>query len=472
MATTKKVFEWKKFTWLSDSSVIWASWQYDNSSYNIDTQTEPNWVKLTPQPQLLYSTTDTPRFILNANDYWELWIFSFCDDWSIYRDWTSVFTLSSWKSIRWAVWQYWDNWELYIIFFTRNYIHRLKYSDNSVDEDWISINDKDYNKNPLNIYWNIYFGSWNVFYKLDNIWTLSTIYTFPKQDNIAWITFFQDNFNIYTTWWNYWRQYVFPILSETPYYNIEWKWLPILWALNEWWLDYVVTWYNSSYSDLYLVSWTQKKALKINSEWSGSRKFNWILHNRLGDMYIAWSYNWDKKLFRFWNYYNWFSQELIPYLDFTNDVTCINSSSTALYVWTEDNKVYIINLNSIPDYYQSEWWITSLVSDFWTPDTKKYLNELHLAYDNRWTNMSDRWWSFVLYARKFETDWWTELYSTDNLYNTWNIKMYQTELADKWFNDFYQLQFKVKLISRNNWDGFLYTPFFKKLKVIYTDDIN
>jgi len=468
MATTKKVFEWNKFTWLSDSSIIWASWQYDNSSYNIDTQTEPNWVKLTPQPQEYHTTTDTPTVILNLSDYWETWILTFTEDWKVYQDWALIYTLSSWDKIYDAIWQYDNNWKFFVLFFTRNSINRMELSDPVwVDENWKTFKDVANRKNPLNIYWNIYFVSWNIFYKLDDIWELSTFYTFPKQDNAVWITFFQDNFNIYTSWWNYWRQYIFPIWNDEPYYNIEWKWLPILWAINAWWLDYVTTWYNSNYSDLYVVSWTQRKWIKINSEWPNSRWFSWVMHTRLNDVYIAWNFINSKKLFKFWNYYNWFNQELLPYLDFSNDVSSMNSTSNVLYIWTEENKVYSVNLNSIPDDYQTDWEITSFVFDFSTPDTKKFLNEIIIAYDNRNTNMSNRWWSFVLYARKSETDWWTELYTTWNLSDTWNISIYQTQLAEKWFSDFYQLQFKIKLVSDSNNK----TPFFKKLKVIYTDDI-
>lgn len=472
MATKKKIFEWKKFTWLSDSSIIWVEWQYSNESYNIDTQTEPNWVKLTPKPELLLTTTDTPRFILNAADYWKSWIFVFCDDWEIYKDGVSIHTAPD--RIKWAIWQYiWpddhpDDRVFYILFFTKNTVYKIKYSDNSVSTIDTFQNHSDY-KYPINVYWEIYFASWNVLYKISNEWVLeSVLYRFPKQESVMWITFFQDNFNIYTTTWNYWRQYLFPILSETPYYNIEWKWLPILWALNSWWLDYVVAWYNELYSDLYVVSWTQRKALKINWEWNNARWFHWELFSRLDDVYISWRYSWQEKLFRFWNYYNWFNQELIPYLNFSNEVTCINSSAAALYVWTQDNEVYIVDLNSIPPDYQTDWEIVSIILDFWSPDTKKYLNEIHLAYDNESTKMSNRWWEFVLYARKYETDSWVELYSTWNLSDTWNIEIHQTALAEKWFNDFYQLQFKVKLISNSNNT----TPFFKKLKVIYTDDIN
>ena len=469
MATKLKIWDWTWFTWLADNNIIWTKWQYANESYNIDTQTEPNWVKLTPAITEYHTTTDKPTVILNLADYWKTWILTFTDDWKIYNNWTLIYTLATWYTIYDAVWQYNSLWEFYVLFFTKDWINRLDITDNSVDVDWKTFTSETLRKYPINVYWEIYFISEDKFYRLDNIWTLSSIYTFPTQDKVKWITFFQDNFNIYMSWWNYWRQYLFPILSTTPYYNIIWEWLPFLWVVNQWWLDYVVTWFNKLYSDLYLVSWTQRKSLKINWEWGNSRQFTWLLYTRLEDIYIWWEYKSNDRLYRFWNYYNWYAQELIPFLWWLDwEVKCINSSISALYIWTSANKVYELELNQPPSKYQVNWEIVSTIIDFWSPETKKFLNELHIAYEHITTDISTRWWTITLYARKWQTDNWTTIKTHYSFDDIWVVKVYAQELTTIWFWDFYQIQFKLKLESENDNTT---TPFVKKVRVIYTDNL-
>jgi hypothetical protein len=272
------------------------------------------------------------------------------------------------------------------------------------------------------------------------------------------------------TWGNYWRQYLFPILATTPYYNVEWKWLPILWAVNLWGLDYVVTWYNKFYSDLYLVSWTQRKLLKVNNEWSQWRWFYWLLFARLDDIYLTWKF-WtsatEDRLYKYWNYYNWFSQELTPMLwELTDEITCINSSSAVLYVWTRWDKVYTINLNSIPSQYNTIWEITSMLVDFWTPDNIKSLQWFEISYSNKSTTISNRWWTLTLYARQYEDDTWTLIKTTWNKSDIWTVRVDATEVRDLNFWDFHQIQFKVVL--EWSWSA---TPFLKKVRVLYQDNL-
>ena len=473
MAVTQNYWDWKKFTWLADTNTIWSEWQYDNASYNIDTQTEPNWVKLTPQPKEYHTTTNTPTVILDLSDYWLTWILTCTADWKVYKNWALIYTLSSWNEIYDAIWQYNSIGTFYVLLFTASAIHRMELTDPVwVDENWKTFISNGYKKYPVNVYWEIYFASKNKWYKLDTAWTLSSLYTFPAQDKVVWITFFQDNFSIYTTWWNHWRQYLFPILATTPYYNIEWKWLPILWVTNLWWLDYVVTWYNEFYSDLYLVSWTQRKPLKINSEWNNSRGFYWIISSRLDDIYLTWKFDVNTtatqyRLYKFWNYYNGFSQELTPFLwELTDNITCITPSRSVIYIGTNWNKVYSIDLNQAPPKYNTVWEITSMIMDFWMPDTKKSLQWFEISYSNKDTNISNRWWTLTLYARKDEMSSWIEIKTIWSKSDIGKIRVDATEVRNLNFWDFYQIQFKVKL----EW-SWLSTPFLKKVRVIYQNNL-
>ena len=62
---------------------------------------------------------------------------------------------------------------------------------------------------------------------------------------------------------------------------------------------------------------------------------------------------------------------------------------------------------------------------------------------------------------------WTTIRDTWNKDDIWNIRIQANELLSVWFWDFYQLQFKIKL----QWFSTSYTPFFKKLVLIYQDNI-
>ncbi len=480
MAVTKNIWDWTWFTWLADNSYISQKWQYSNWSINIDNQTEPWWAKLTPALLELYTTDEEPSHILNLEDFWGSWIYVFCEKWVIYKNWELHYTLDSWDNILWATAAYQipnkdypDESELFIFIFTKNAVHRMDLKDPvGVDEDYRTfIEDNNTKKCPVTVYWEIYFISKYIFYRIDKQWTLNIIYRFWIQERLSWLTFFQDNFNVYTTTWWQWRQYIFPILSETPYYNIEWTWLPILWVTNLWATDYVITWYNLNYSDLYLVSWTQRQILKANTEWSWSRWFNWIIHSRLDDIYIAWEYDWIDNIYKYWNYYPWFSQELTNLIWWwTERFTCFGSSQSALYVWTNANKVYIVALNTNAwaiHWYQTSWELISMMMDFWTPESKKSLKEVQITYDNTNTDNSSRWWTITVYARQWQKHTWKLIKTTWSKSDTWVIKVTASELAwlDNPIWDFYQIQFKAVL------EWWSTTPFLKKVRVIYQDNL-
>jgi len=473
MAVKQNIWDWTWFTWLADNNYISQKWHFANWSFNLDTQTEPWWVKLTPEFDERFTCEWKPLQILNVADFWKTWVYVFDDEWKIYKDWVKIFTLESWDDILWASAWFDESDNFYIYIFTRSKIHRMDQADPVwVDENWKSFHDDNSTKKyPLNIYWDIYFSSENYFYRLDRVWsqTVHTTYEFSPNDEVVWITFFQDNFNIYTSNWWQGRQYIFPILSETPYYNIEWNWLPILWATNLWATDYVITWHSDNYSDLYIVSWTQRQLLKANTEWKW-RKFSWLLHSRLDDIYLVWKYpnNSDHYLYKYSNYFPWFKEELTPYLgNLPSWIMCIDSSSTAMYCWCSNDKVYKIDLNTSPANYNTSWELISMMMDFWTPESKKSLKEIHIVYDNKSTLSSDRWWNITIYARKSEDDSWIAIKSTWSNYDTWVTKMYAAELAAVWFGDFYQLQLKAVL----EWAWTTRTPFLKKVRVIYQDNL-
>lgn len=470
MGNVLKIWDWSWFNWLADNVYLSQKWHFANGSYNIDCQTEPNWVKITPWITVHTTCTDAPSHILNLADYWSSWIYVFANDWKIYKDWTLIYTMVGTPNDMWgAIAQYDSWWTLYIYWMTHWYIHKATTDFVTVTENYKTIESYGSFKSPINVYWTIYLASKNIFYKLDDLGTLTTIYTFPKETIVSAMTFFQDTFNIYTnTWWNQGNQYVFVIWETSPTYNINWSWLPILWAVNLWGIDYVITGFNQFYSDLYLVSGTQRKLLKSNIEWWTGRWFYWYLFKRLDDLYISWINTTDEYIYKYWNYYPWFNQELVPFLKAPDRIISFNSNVSSLYIWCINNIVYSIELNSVPTNYNTDWEIISMLEDFWSPETKKSLQEIQLAYDNTNTWLSQRSGKFIIYARKSLTDSWTTIRDTWNKSDIWVIRIDANELISLWFWDFYQIQFKIKL----QWITTSYTPFFKKLKVIYQDNLN
>ncbi len=487
----RRIWKWTDFSWwLADNPYLWQAGQYQNGSFNIDTQTEPGIVKLTPKLESYLTTTWNPSIMLNLAEFWDSGILVFADDWKIYKDWTLIYTLSTTpKTVFWATAQYDAGGTLYVYWMTAGAIHRATTNfTTSVTEnfkttaDWIvSWNEKKY---MINIYDNIYFGSRYKFHKLTQSWILSTIYSFSVNELIVWITFFQDNFYVYTKSPRSWnavngRQYVFGMTNlasnSSPTYNTLWRWLPILWATNLWSKDYVVTWMSEQFSDLYITSGTQRQLLKTNNEWSDARWFNGVLTSRLDDVYIAGSYNYSSWfvegnndsywVYRFWAYYPGQKEILQKIIKTWESVQSLLATDTDLYIGTDANKVYRYSFQQSPN-YATTWELVSLQTDLWSPTTKKSLTEVYVGYDMSNNNISSKGGTITVYM---SADNWNYRQIWTVTVTSWigNFKIMPNAILTQAFGKFTKCSFKVKLAP----NGTTETPWFTGLEVIFDDNV-
>lgn len=474
-----RTFNWWNFKWgLSDSPNILWEWTFQNWSFWIDTTSEPSWVKLASAIKSSFTTTWEPsvQFSYGWNHY------VFCYDKSIYLNWVLKHAYNS--AVATSLWViYWVNvmnvwWTDYLYLLWLSNVHKSSVDLNTILYSIASFASHATLK-PSIKYWNdIYFTSKNIFYKLDNAEVITTLYTADVLNQFTWITFFQDTFNLYSSFNSStsWKQFIFSVSSITsPSYITSWNNLPIVWAINKWWVDYVVAWF--TWKDLYAVSGTQKKMIRSNLNWNWTtRDFNGIIIPYLDDAYMLSNNQW---LLKFWTEYAWFYDSLVPLWKVTNyTLSTMVYHSPYIYIgWYYGSAywVYSFELNNPPtfaNYYASSWEIISNIYDMWDAYGKKSLLQFDIAYDcDEWNTISPHWWTITLYARK---KWgsWTQIVSKTPDSWVWNIRVTSWEISQLWFWDFYQIEFKVKLEPKASWGNNLYTPLFKWLRVTYEDNIN
>lgn len=117
----------------------------------------------------------------------------------------------------------------------------------------------------------LYFAVKNKVIKLDNIETVSDALVLQDQEEIKGFTQFQNSYRIYANTsidsGSSGIQYIWNGSSTSSFdYRQVWENQPVLGVVNNGAFDYAVLGYNGSYSDLYLISGTQKQELRVNLE--------------------------------------------------------------------------------------------------------------------------------------------------------------------------------------------------------------
>lgn len=504
----KQVWNWNNFKGgLSDNPYIWQTGQFQDW-LNIDVQTEPNGFKLTaPIAQQISTVNYIPSIIIDTSDYGLVWdyadIYSFVNfDWGtvnekIYK-WTSTtpyYTASaSLQNIIGAT-AMWVSGTLAIYYFTTNwYIHKLTLWAVPVHSvlAWTFVSWQ--TKIPLVHYGDdVYFWAGNIFYKLDSATeTFSAVFTAWKENTFTGITFFQDSFHLYSkssggatgsSTPRNGRQYIIRVWQTSPDYITKWDRLPILWACNQWAIDYVITGFWPRYSDVYVVSWTQRQLIKSNYEgMSLGRQFTWDIISWKDEVFLLWR-NKDSfqsssasSIFRLGKYFPWMPQALteIYRASTTSLLTTIFSSLTELYLGYKTSggvfSIQKLNLDTPCTTYTVEWgYIVSEVFTGGDTTVKKTIDEINIGYMCDNTNpYFPHWWSIELYARRNPIDSWTKIWSTYTNTDIWCIRITSSELLDANIDYFYQIELKCAL---TRWSTTL-SPLVTGIKVLYDDNIN
>lgn len=501
MANKKYVYTWNNFRdWMSDDKYVALSSTFQ-SSYNLDTRTNPIWVQLNPVVKWILSSFDSPIvWMLNLADYWKTWILSYHENWKVYIDWVLKMdiwanTVDSNKKIYNAFYRNWPlSWQK-IFFIWNNHIHTSNLEFTVFEYDKYDMwTNNDITSRPVYIQWDTA-RIWvaNNLFKL-TVDTLSndvfsSEVVFDNNLKIVDITFSWQYYNVYVTeWlWRDWNWYIYKMDFKLPRPNFVIPLLknPIRKAITVWTKDYIITWINENYSDLWLVDWWDVNLIKrwLERDSISKYKFSMDYHKswvRKWMLYLVWKNNWDLWLFTYWSYFSQLSWIFKPNFVFdttlfpswyTWSIEAILLTSTALYYAYTVNWVYTIwyqELQYTPvNWYKLDWWILSNRFDAWAPYPMKAIEEIDIMYDlssENWHN-----WTIEVY---YSIDWWPQVLlatlnrNWDNVVKNKYTRLYPTSLPKTLFSE---IEFFVKIFRS---ESTFETPLFRGIKMIYTLDYN
>lgn len=242
-------------------------------------------------------------------------------------------------------------------------------------------------KAPYNIYWNfIYVWNGNVITKIDmTTWTpiITDIFTIDKVYTIIWITRISDQFYVYASNWNNWRQYIWDWVETLPSREITWVDKPILNVANFANQDYVITW-TTARQGLYLVNWYQLQPLIISDDYVNIWDRIYFTSNTINNIETIWNkllIAWDWWIYTYWNKTPWTPNALVK------------------------------------SYTHNWWWLTNI---FYSESLWYSI----FAYF-KWTmNNGNQQWVFANYRVQIYLPYWQdkEQYTSLYLNNTWWIE--------------------------------------------------
>ena len=494
MTPIEQVHNWSNFSgWEWDGFYLWPKWSY-RLWKNIDTRQLENWVKICTKVVDTEVTYDWD--ILAVNPYA---LNSFSTDtwswWKIYKDWVLKITLASWtaphNAIMWfgkmtklsdtTTYVYWFSqtsvWVWKIFRIATNYSTATDISQDFTLALWKTDNS---NYMPvLSLPWKIIFWYWNTIYELSNWEILTELISFPKDSEIVAITYYQDIFKIYynvpnysgwpkNSFVNYWDWSSSAVETFVVYEN---SW--VFQVINDWAFDYAV-FGNSFSNDFYRMEGLNRVDVRVNTENSANNTrllwAEWVIREWV--IYLTWQNKLEEDcLYSFGNYYPWMSKSLMP----ENSGIEINK----MYAWISDLYIYIddvsapwtgaIYTKSFLFSWNTElsWTIYSyaITWNFWMY-TQKSIKEIDVSYYLPASSSSIK-----VYVK---TSWWPTADNatgrtliktiTDHL-SRW-VKIYASELSTLSVWKFYQLEYKVELITTStSW------PYLHQIRTVYNDNI-
>lgn len=480
-------WRWNNFNYgLSDSAEFTAventNWSFQNGSFAIDTRSEPWFVKLGSQANSSITTDSQPTFFLDLTRYGSSGYRVFTSNGKVYDENGSVLwtqTVSS-KTVYGASCMKVSG-TLYVYFFTAGKIHKANVAFSTVTEDYATIENYADMKNCVNANGNIYFSSKNIFYEYDDAETLTAKLTLPSNEVISGITVFQDLWKLYVKSENsvYGRQYLYRLADAQYTYETLWQWLPIVAAVAIGGVDYVVTGFSQFYSDLYMVTGTERRLVRWNTEGSSVRRtFLPYITTRLDDIFVGsriYSSDWStySTVMRYGSYYPWMPTALTPEFELWTNIYGIFQYNTGMVIIRQatggNYSVMYYGMNNTPqDSVALAGEVISCVYDGGTRTSTKSIEELKIALDNDSSYYFPRGGTITVYARKKFSSGWTQLASFSNNQTTNEYTITKAMMSA--FGTWNKIEFRVRLTKSD--DGQVYSPAFKELYMRYTDNIS
>jgi len=273
---------------------------------------------------------------------------------------------------------------------------------------------------------------------------------FEAAEQVRGLTWFQNSFKVYTNKKNSGIQYLWNGSSLTYEYRQEWENQPILWVTNDGAFDYAVLGFSASYSDLYLISGTQKQELRVNLESAtSSRTLNRYMSIREAIVYISGGSSGESTLngvYTFGNYYPWTPKSLVQQYSAPNWVNFlfhIHDLATS-YFAADNSKVYTIEHNNPPFFngYATTGYVVTQVHEGNSWEEKE-ISKIKVWF-NLWSGDSIK-----VYIRKYLTDAWLLAKTIDATYYSGKKSaiIYPKDIEGLTFSKSETLQLKLEITS-------------------------
>lgn len=284
---------------------------------------------------------------------------------------------------------------------------------------------------------------------LDNLEIVTDYLLLPDEETIMFFSQFLGNYRIYTNLEYTWVQYLWDGIDSLPYARQEWINQPILWGTNDGATDYLVLWYNESFSDLYRVDGTQKTELRVNLESNAWARILWgKLSIREWIVYIS---GWrtgesdTEGIYTYGNYFPWTAQSLVQEFSAPvwESILYHSHSVNFSYFSCTDWNVYRIDHKNKPTtlWYASSGYIVSLMYEAWVWEDLNMIR-FKLAFELNG-------WQIDIYARTALWETFQLIKSVESSdYNTlWKVDVDYNEMKRNWANfwEFNEIQFKMVL---------------------------
>lgn len=410
MTAVKEIWQInKRYWWLSDDRFLWAEGTFYYNE-NIDPYYDPKWIRLNNTPVLETNFSvplvDNITKILIDNE-WDVWLFT--DMGTIRKRIAWVYTLVAtlpfapriFNAIEFGV----VAWERQIAVFTNGTLFRVwavlfwvvlvwvypAFFSFPIGNTWIPV----LNYQNATLYW----GSTNLVSSVDNGYVaISTEITFRTNEQIKHLSQFQDQFKIYTTIAGTWPsagqkaesfQYFWNGIGDQPQNIFKIEGLYLRAGISDGAYDYIYTWFWDAVAKLYLFSWSQKKLLHRNINFSVWPEGKFVYTGNItensywnGFLYSSVSLEVNKQAIQYHGkIYEWLPTASSIWCVFPNEfvqISAMESWPTILYigVWT---KLYTLFL--------PKWWpfptsgfVKTLFYQWKTMAIQKKIEEINIAY--------------------------------------------------------------------------------------------
>lgn len=431
-----QIYKINNFTWwLSWDDFLWREWSYLFAE-NIDARQNYNWIELVRALQVNWSTgSNTMNGFQEVFSWSSRWVFAYWEDWTFYNTtWLSLWATDATKDLlNWIA--FWD----YIYFAYRDWtdakLSRITKADaisNINVENWFNWRVTDdaitwitwyanSSKYPLLNYVDEFmlFWVWPKLYRLA-IWdsAVSNVFDNDLEADIVWLTESSWLFKIFLQNWKIlfwdWQSQEFSAIT-----NIHNTIQHIYWY---WDTDYILAWYNSSYSELHILQGYQTQLLQrvIYSEREDKTIYAFwgnantpkpqVMAKRLWLLWLWASWSATEWVYTYWTDVLWtndtfqFQYSKDDSWETIWEVTAIYPFTSWLYIsyrTSSWDKIWLIDLNVNPSNKKQDTWTwISRIFDWWDRTQIKQIQKIKVKTDNCSTSnyitikLKRNWWSY------------------------------------------------------------------------------